>query len=1016
MNTITRTVSKIILGLIILVMLIEASTKILFRENIIHTLEEVAKKGLESKLTFTDVSISLLKHFPNLSISMDSILIEEGAYQVIQIGGLELQVDIFDIFDGNYTLNKVLVEDAVILVPVDSLGNKHMVKPRQIEHGEIKQGGNKIKFDIPEIEINRTLILAVNDFKKNRIRIFVDSGRFQLKSYDDLLEFKGDAYATLDTMISKGKLTLTDLPILALGTTFRVNTLDRKKLFDGTLGLADARLRAYGVLSPVGNGNMLDITLDGDDGSLDSYISIFPLMQQLKFRQTNPAATMKLKVYQSGYLDPTHFSYIDINFEMSNAKFSRKGLDGVLDSVSLKGTYSNGKLSMPTSSSLVIDHGHLKIAQSFVSLNGSINDFTDPELDLHLDSHIDLSDMMPLMDYPKFRMDGDVYIDMDLNGKLSTMRVQKRTSNKSFVGSIRLEDLYVESSKPKFEIQNLNGELTVNNLLIELKKFNGRYNGSQIAVSGQMDNFLPFIDDQNVNTVLANLDIVIDDLTIPEFEEKGQKQDPTSGLGFSFIPKFLNLGVQVKAGKLRFKDQEIEALSMGIELNSDSILVKKTKFKFNHGYVTLNARSRTKKDGSTDNTLWIKADLKKLNLNKFISADQEKNNFEIPDIKLYTDIQIEELLYKNIQLNDLVLTVDYEDSLLTATRFGCSFPFGHFNTSFALDMHQAPYELKGFSNINLRAFNVDSLRNYFNSLTMSITKKDSTAKKQEKIFDIEKYTVTIQCPQIAYQNYVVSNFSTNLHFRNNRARLNQSHFYMYGGEIDLSGLVYRNESGEIQAYCNLNAEHIDLSKVIDGFAGSNKELFSGQNFKGDVGIEGQVLLKYNKELVHQEDQMVGKIKLKLKDAELIDFKPISESLKFIKQANREQIYLTNPNVEVLFHNSELIIPPTVFQTTLSNIEFTGYHSTDFAFGFDLQVSVSELLFKSQKKKKSSVKKNKKNVKFGSMKYYLSARTVEGEMDINPIKRRVYRKHLEKLHDRHLLVDSVLTAMDREMEN
>ena len=424
MNTILKFVLKTVLVISFLIIAIEGCTKYFFHDTIVEKLKAVSKKALESSLTFSDVSISTIKHFPNLSITIDSLFINEQEYEIVRVGLVELQIDVFDLYDDNFIVSEVLIEDAIILAPVDSLGNKHMIKPRQIKNGEIEQGNTKIKFDIPRIIINRAKILVDNKFKGNRFVISVDSGRFRLKSFDDLLEFKGDAYATLDTMISKGKLSFTDLPLMALATTFRVNTLDRKKLFDGTLGVADARLKAYGVLSPVGNGNILDLTLDGDNGSLDSFMSIFPVLKGLGFYQSNPDAIMKLKVYQSGFIGPMNFPNIDINFELKYGQFTRNGLNGVLDSVSLKGTYSNGKLGLPVSSSFVIDYGTAKFEDSFITMKGSVLDFSDPILDFQASSQIDLEDIKMFLEYPNLTMNGSATIDMDLHGKLSDLKLK----------------------------------------------------------------------------------------------------------------------------------------------------------------------------------------------------------------------------------------------------------------------------------------------------------------------------------------------------------------------------------------------------------------------------------------------------------------------------------------------------------------------------------------------------------------------------------------------------------------
>jgi hypothetical protein len=1009
MHTIKRVIQKFLIVLIFLILLVEIGARYLFHNTIIDKLNQVAKNSLESELVFTDVSISALRHFPNLTIAIDSLSIKEGQYQILRSESIELLINPIQLYQDNFVINKILIEDARFFAPIDSIGGKHMIKPKPKDH---KKSGAKIKFDIPNIEINRLEILVDNAFKGNRIKILADSGRFQLQSFDDLLEFNGSVDGTRDSMISKGKITMTAMPVLALETTFRINTLDKKKMFDGTLGIADSRLKAYGVLSPVGNGNLLDITLNGDDGNLDDYISIFPQMKDLNFEQLNPDARMKLKVYQSGYVDPTHFPFLDMKFEITNARFSRKGMSGVLDSVNFKGEYSNGRKSNASTSKFLIKYGTAIFENSFVHISGSIENFNDPFVNAKLSSQIQLEDVGDFLNFQDLKMNGAVKIDMDLNGLLSEIKLHDRSSKEKFEGSILFDSVNIKKDSSKLSIQKLNGKIDVKNSVVKLAYLNGYYNGTDIQVNGKIDNFLQLIQSQNNSPALGKLNIQIGDLRIPQQSVSESKKEPQQAFNYSFFPKLLNLKLNVAANKLKYDNLEISRLEMGVILSSDSIQIQRTVFEFEKGKMVLTARSQIRKDGSLNNSIWLKADLNHINLDKYISTPETSNAFIPPDLNFYADIKINELSYKTMTLGNLQVNADYEDFNLNTSKLSFSFPFGRINSGFTMAMGEMPYALRGSSNIDLQGFNVDSLKNYYKSIQLGDPKKE---KDSTNNFDIEKFILTIQSPQITYENYQVTNLSTNLYFRNNRVRLNQAQFDVFGGEIDLSGLLYNNEENHVNAYCDFSAKNVDLSKVIDGFKGANQELFSGQNFKGKVGIDGQVLLSFNEQLDHQEKDMIGKIKLKLDDAQIINFKPITESLKFIKQSNRESIYLTNQNLEVLFHNSEVIIPTTTFQTTLSNIEFFGYHSTDFAFGFDMQISVSELLFKSRKKKKASVKRNKKNVKLGHLKYYLSARTIDGKMDISSLKRKTYRMDLDNLNNRYAHVDSVLLQIDKDIE-
>ena len=79
---------------------------------------------------------------------------------------------------------------------------------------------------------------------------------------------------------------------------------------------------------------------------------------------------------------------------------------------------------------------------------------------------------------------------------------------------------------------------------------------------------------------------------------------------------------------------------------------------------------------------------------------------------------------------------------------------------------------------------------------------------------------------------------------------------------------------------------------------------------------GRFYLSITKNWCIKNDEMIGKMNVSLSHGELIKFKPITESLKFIKQANRDTVLLANPNLEILFHNDEIVITHYCIQNFL----------------------------------------------------------------------------------------------------
>lgn len=1017
MRLLLKLIATVVILLFLPLLVLEVAMSVWYKHEIVKELKTIANDGLESNATFTDIEVTALGHFPDLTISILGLSIKESEYEILYADRISLHIDLLDIYDENYSLSKVQVIGSKFYAPIDSTGKKFMIK-RKIKKETQGGVGFSILLDIPKIEIRDALVISENAYKQNKIRISIEKGDFRLQSFDDLLEFKGETSGILDTMISKGKLNQTGVPIVAHQATFRLNTLDNRKLFDGILQLYDAQLRAYGLLKPTGNGNLLDITLEGDEAKLNDYLTLIPQFKPLKLKQLNPDARLTLTIHNSGFVDPVTFPYVDIIYELKDGQFSRAGLPGVVDSVNFKGHFSNGKDRNANTSEMVIEFGRAKVNDSFFEISGSIRNFEDPYIDMDASSEIRLEDVKKLVDFPDLQMRGSVLVLADVHGKFSELEEMRKNHGQNFDGQIIFESVWINKKPSNIKIENLNGAVTVKNTQLSMKDLLGRFNDADVHIAGHTQNFVPLVQQKSGKRSYANVSVKVDGLTLVENDfTANHKEDKTDLEAFQF-PEFLNLVCDVNMKDFAYEQYKAESINLKLALNNDSMSVRTSHFRLEEGDVWLGAVSRPTVQGGKDYELWLKADLDHLDTKKYLPPKKDVVNKErsqsldYASFTVHTDIQLKKFRHDKVSLSNIRILADLKEEKVHARTFNFDFPYGKTQSNFDLNLVDSTYQVTANSKVVLHAFDIDSLKKYYN--TMKPAKgHDTVASNKRTPISIKTINVDISAPKAIYQDFEVERLNTKLGIHENQVRLHRSSFKMFDGSFNIDGMIQKNAEQEVKAFCNISASEIDLGRVTSRFAKAHDKMFSEQHFKGKVGVDGQILLEYNHELEHQEDEMLGKVNVSLSDGKLIKFEPITESLKFIKQANRDTILLTNRNIEILFHNDEILLPTTTFKTTLSNIEFSGYRSDDFGFGFDLQISVGDLLFKSQKKKKQQLNDDKK-ASFGAIKHYLKARTVDGKMQIKSMKRSAYREDLERMAQRQMQVDSVLSFMSSQI--
>ncbi|MFY0626222.1 MAG: hypothetical protein JXR07_08010 [Reichenbachiella sp.] len=956
----------------------------------------VLNDRLESQATFEDLSISVFKEFPNLTITFKNIQIEEDTYEILKAGKLELQFNPLEFIKRNYILEKVLIINTTYNVEIDSLGNKHEIRGKPAP----PKPARDLSLDIPEIVIKNSMLKVHNRFKKNRQVFAINDALLSMDSYPNSKVIRGSVNGSLDTLISKGDFISTDFSLKIENAIFRFNTLEGRKRFNGHLSIGNANLRVDGSLSPAGNGNLAKIVLQSNKAHLDNYFDLLSVLNPLGLRQINPEALIELKIGINGFIDPKSYPGVDIDFEVSDAVIHKEGLYKPLENVQLHCNYSNGKDRTAATSSIYVEKGNATLEDNFLSFHGRIENFDDPLIDMIIESKIDLKEIKPLFNFSKNRkMSGLLEIDAFLQGRLSDLERSVKNKKRRYEGDIQLTDVYMDFPEQNHFFEKINGSVVLRKKVLALESINGKYNSSDFTLDGNIHNLMPLLSKVVENDAEAYIDFYIDRLNIPDSIQSSNKS-------FQF-PEYLTLNLNINSNEIYYQNYELKDIYMNGRFNRNEMNFKSLLLKFDDTEIDL-IGSRTLL--SNQEEISLVANIGKIDLEKYI--DKTVNNetsttgkFDLSNVKFNAEINLEELIYQGEEFRDIELSANLENENTSINQLQFDFPYGRLSSNAKIEGINELKSIDAEVNLDMTSFEINDLKAFFLHLFPSDSGESENAIFLDDEIDL-KLKLDIASPAIEYDSLFLNDLNASFSVNNGIVVISAIDFHMFKGPFNIRGFVDDRSSNDIGAMIYLNANDIALSELLSELEPSQKQLFSEESFKGTMDVEGELLLIYDKRsLEHQEDELIGKVKIVLNEAEIIKFTPITESLKFIKKEVRENIQLDNQDFEILFHNDEMVIPQTRFSSNLSNIEFIGYHSKDFDFGFDIRISAGDLLFKSQKKKQERVKK--KDTSFGRLNTYLSARGEKSGMKIKKIKKTKYQNDIKLLTKRYTYVDSVI---------
>jgi len=126
-------ITGISLGVIFLLLLV---LPFVFKGKIVEAVKTAANDNLNAVVNFDDVSLSLIRNFPNLRLSIDNFSVKNNtapfdSVQLAKIGNLVAVVDIMSVLSDEIQIKKIGIVDPVFDVRVtpDGIANYDIAKP-----------------------------------------------------------------------------------------------------------------------------------------------------------------------------------------------------------------------------------------------------------------------------------------------------------------------------------------------------------------------------------------------------------------------------------------------------------------------------------------------------------------------------------------------------------------------------------------------------------------------------------------------------------------------------------------------------------------------------------------------------------------------------------------------------------------------------------------------------------------------------------------------------------------------
>ena len=480
-----------------------------------YILKEVNKR-LQSPVHVSDINFSLLERFPSASLVMDSVWAEEN---LVKIGKADtlfffrkvyLNLNLFDILDGQYKINEIETRDGFMRLKIDQEGydNFHIWVENKDTTGFL--------LELDRVHIQNTEFSYHNLLRDQRYDILADelyfNGRFSDESYTMAVYGQGEVHDISirgTTYLENRHVDVdTDLDITASSEryAFRKGNL----IIDKTLDFK---------VSGAFEGDGIDLRILGSELDIIKTLSLIPIETRSAFDDYTSSGELSFDCTLKGAFGKTDNPNFEATFSVSDGSIYKNASSWKLTDLTGDGSITNGARKAFSSAEIILNDLKGELNGDPFSSKFSVSNFNQPNIDgsVRFESNLEALSGFFNVEWMA-NSTGKFVLDASISTTLANPSNPEARDflNSRASGSIQLynADIKLPQDERSYRIDTASFSILNNSL--EIIKYRGKINTCEIDLEGKADGFLNYFfsetGDLDVKGVVKTGEINLDDL------------------------------------------------------------------------------------------------------------------------------------------------------------------------------------------------------------------------------------------------------------------------------------------------------------------------------------------------------------------------------------------------------------------------------------------------------------------------------------------------------------------------
>ena len=501
-------------------------------EGLVH---DALDEYLESKVEIGSVSTGRFEDLPYFSMVLNDVVImepedfSENPDTLISADRVSLQFNIWDVYNGNFELKKVEIEDGKGRFLVNKKGKANYIfwkvpEEESSDTSEFRFGLKEVSLERIDYSYNDESIDLVTHTKAQHAEL---TGNFT--SQDLRLVFNGTFNKTL---VQVDKIKYVHYRNLKINSGIEINhETDAINFLKGEIKVDDQfTLEQSGYILK----NDYKFTLSANHIKLMQLYSLVPPSFS-KFKENYSGlgkVTFNAEVTSKG---SKGVPYINAELALNQGTLTHKKSNTQLSNVSLVAAFNNGKRRTNSSSSLTVKNIQADFPSGALSGSIVIRDFNVFDLALDVNGEMDLGELGVFMGLDRLQnLRGSCAFDLTGKLLLSSLMAEPVVAEGSWInGDMSFDSLGFRHSEIPLVVSELSGKAKFPGRNMLLQDVTGRVQSSNIKLNGRISNLMYWVFNTRSKTekpIKIYADLELDKLNVEEFiwhsteeEEKREK-------------------------------------------------------------------------------------------------------------------------------------------------------------------------------------------------------------------------------------------------------------------------------------------------------------------------------------------------------------------------------------------------------------------------------------------------------------------------------------------------------------